>query len=1022
MNRSRFALCSTTALTAALVATPAAAQDATQVPPPNPAATAQQSPADPQPNADAPQSPAATAGTSDNPIVVTGLRRALQSARNIKRNSDQVVDAIVAEDIGKLPDITVSDTAARIPGIQVERARGEAGRVLLRGFDNTYYPTTYNGREIFTAEARSVSLGDFPSNAIAAIEAFKTSTANLIEPGIAGLINVRSRRPFDFKGLEVAGSVWGTYPLDSRDLTPNGTVLVSDRWRVGDGEMGALINFSYTKLHYRDSIRRYHFNPVAGLAGGTALDWPQLQINEGVRTRPSINGAWQWRPSPDLELYAEGLWQGYRDDVSDRELDFPLWGAGGGDYSNVQLDDQGHVVSGTVTNPGACCSGTDLLGDLNSFPVGFQGATKRRTNTYQFAVGGSYNAGPLRISADLARTSSTFKLQTESVDFLIPTHNYTVDWNNGEPGGSGPTFDISGLDFSDPANYNYRGFFEDRQRPHGDDWQGRLDFEYSPAGFLGDSKIQWGVRYVDRTASDYDAQHYSFAGTLGIPISDVPLDYVLYPSGFRYDDTGTSPTQWIGPSFDSVWSNISQLRQFDVDLGIPGDTNEPAINPATQFRINEKSLAGYGQLNFKFNAGDTSFDGILGLRAVRTKEDMHGFSVYSPDGLPQVVTPVDYRKSYWDWLPNANLNVRFARDFQLRLAATRTRTRPTFQQLNPAQVLDAPPSPGCTPDASHNCYRTGHGGNPYLDPLTSNNFDASLEYYFSSSGFASVGAFHRDMKGFVLTRTSVYPDVDPVSGQQFQITGPVNSEKATINGVEAQVRTFLDFGGLPRWLRSFGIEANVTYIDAKADFALFCDPNPATGTDACTPSTAPGHDYPNATVRSLQIPDVSKWTANLVGMYENGPLSLRLAYNWRGAYPEGSLDQRTNLTLQGHAHPAPRLDFSSSYTVNDNLTVFADWTNILRNKPFTSDLVQVNYNAGVPTTVGEFPMFAGYNESVLSAGIRFRFGHDASPPPPPAQMVLPPPPPAAEPAPVVEEPVAPPPPPPPPEASGERGQ
>src|SRR5205085_4887645 len=199
MRRVQFGLLSTTALTVtAFTAAPAAAQS-----PPNPAATAQQNPAQPAQNADAPQSPAAAAGTSDNAIVVTGLRRALQSARNVKRNSDQIVDAIVASDIGKLPDIAVSDTAARIPGIQVTRERGEADRVLLRGLDRNFYTTTYNSRDIFTAETRSVALQDFPSGAIAALEAFKTSTANLIEPGIAGLVNVRSRRPFDFKGFEI---------------------------------------------------------------------------------------------------------------------------------------------------------------------------------------------------------------------------------------------------------------------------------------------------------------------------------------------------------------------------------------------------------------------------------------------------------------------------------------------------------------------------------------------------------------------------------------------------------------------------------------------------------------------------------------------------------------------------------------------------------------------------------------------------------------------------------------------------
>lgn len=201
MRRLLLALWSTSAVAAIVASSSAAAQ------------TAQQSPAEPAQNADAPQSPATTAGsTDDNAIVVTGMRRSLQSARNVKRNSDQIVDAIVAADIGKLPDIAVSDTAARIPGVQVTRERGEADRVLVRGLDRTYYTTTYNGREIFTAETRSVALQDFPSGAIAAVEAFKTSTANLIEPGIAGLVNVRSRRPFDFKGFELDGSFWELHP------------------------------------------------------------------------------------------------------------------------------------------------------------------------------------------------------------------------------------------------------------------------------------------------------------------------------------------------------------------------------------------------------------------------------------------------------------------------------------------------------------------------------------------------------------------------------------------------------------------------------------------------------------------------------------------------------------------------------------------------------------------------------------------------------------------------------------------
>src|SRR5687768_3513723 len=235
MRLKTLVLCSSSAAILAIAGTPALAQS-DPVNPPDPTVEAQESPADPE--AGSPQTDDAVETTTDaegeNEIVVTGLRRSLQSAQNIKRNSEQIVDAIVAEDIGKLPDLAVSDTAARIPGVQVERGGGEAGRVLVRGLPD--FTTTYNGREIFTAETRTVALQDFPSGAIGAIEVFKTSTASLVEPGLAGLVNVRSRRPFDFNdGLEIAGSVWGLYTYQADEITPNGNILVTDRWDVGDG-------------------------------------------------------------------------------------------------------------------------------------------------------------------------------------------------------------------------------------------------------------------------------------------------------------------------------------------------------------------------------------------------------------------------------------------------------------------------------------------------------------------------------------------------------------------------------------------------------------------------------------------------------------------------------------------------------------------------------------------------------------------------------------------------------------------
>lgn len=943
MRLKTCALCSTSLALVLFSATPAFGQ--TEPAAPAGSAQAQESPNDP------PQGPAPAA--DEESIVVTGLRRSLQSSQNIKRNSEQIVDAIVAEDIGKLPDITVSDTAARIPGIQVERRGGEASNVLLRGLDEEFYTTTYNGREIFTAETRSVALQDFPAGAIAAVEAFKTSTANLVEPGLAGLINVRSRRPFDFQGLEIAGSLWGNYPEESKDFEPNFNLLVSNRWQAGDGEIGALINISYTRMHFQDSIRRHGFF-IAGLAGARSPDWPEIQYAESERWRPSVNGALQWRPSPGLEFYVEGLWQGYRENQMDRMFAQPLWG-GGDRYTDIVLDGD-RIVSGRVDRPG---------GPFEAW--GFQGATKRRTNTYQFAAGGSYDTGALRVSADIARSDTQFDLRTESVDYEINNNNYAVEWFTGRRGDDGPTFQLIGFDPTNVANYNYRGFYEDHLTAKGDDWQARLDFEYEPAGITFLRKIEWGVRYVSRDASAERGDFYwnltargggpgnyccgSMLGTNApVPITAVPLDYRLFSPGFSGDDNAPFPRNWLAPTFGSVWNNLEALRQFNIGLTGAGSVDGPAVNPARTFNINEKAYAAYAQLNYAFTLGTTEVNGVIGLRAVRTKEDILGTRAVA-GGLE----PIDFQNSYTDWLPNVNANIRFSPDWQLRLAATETRTRPTFQQLNPALVLNAPP--GCSPGAS-DCVRRGTGGNPFLRPLQSRNYDASLEYYFSRTGFASAAIFRRDMRGFIANSAVQFPDPDE-NGLPIIVTGPVNTNKGRIQGVELQFSSFFDFDGVPSWLRAFGLQANATYIDAKADYSIFPE------------------DHAAHIVRRLRIPDVSKWTYNVIGMYENAGLTARLAYNLRTGYPEGALAERdvhlpNPFTLQGHGRRRGRLDWSSSYAINDNLTVFLDWLNILKN-PFKSDIVRVNYNASGVAGSEAFPMVYRLDERIVSGGVRFRF-------------------------------------------------
>ncbi len=864
-------------------------------------------------------------------IVVTGIRQSLQSSQNLKRNSDQIVDAIVAEDIGKLPDIAVSDTAARIVGVQVDRSGGEASRVLVRGLPD--FNTSYNGREIFTAETRQVALQDFPSGSIGAIEVFKASTADLIEPGLAGLINVRSRRPFDFDGFEVAGSAWGLYTYQADKITPNGNLLITDRWDTGIGEIGVLVGGSYTQLKYKDSTRsNTDFIADPTLPGGQRIRLPDIQrVTYGVgdRARPSGNFAIQWRPSPGLEFYAEGLYQGFRNKVSDREMSVPLYG---GTFSNLTFRDGTNLVeSGTVTG--------------SRRAEGFQGATYNKTDTYQFAIGGSYVNEGLKITADLARTDSTFTGSTASVDYHLTSASnvdFSLDSNLDEGGAS---FNITNIDLTNPANYRFRGFYEEAQQAKGKDWQARLDVSYETGvDFL--KKVEAGFRFTDRDAHRQFGNRYwnflvnDFSPT---PISAVPLTYELFDRGFRGVDAGV-PATWFSPTYQSVRDNLAELRAFSIanSAGQPGNasTGTVAPDPFQTYTANEKTYAGYGQIRYEIG-GDSGLrlDGVIGMRVVSTVDQINGTS-----NLNNAITPVNVTREYWDWLPNASARLRFNDQLALRLSATKTRTRPTFSQLNPSATFGPPGS--CTPPTGSSdpyaCALVGNGGNPYLNPFTSNNYDASLEYYFAPTSFASAAVFRRDLNGFIQPSQTRY--IDPTLGPVI-INGSVNAGKGRIDGAEAQFQTFFDVLGLGSWAKSFGIQANVTYLDAKTDQV----------------GTASG------TYIRDRIVGVSKWAYNLAGIYENAGLSLRLSYNYRSDYL-ATLQGRGDDLYREYVDPIGRLDFSGSYDVLKNLTVFADWTNIL-NKPFTSHLTSAR--AGAPEA--SYPRGVRYEEMTVSTGIRFRF-------------------------------------------------
>ncbi|HTG37865.1 TonB-dependent receptor [Sphingomonas sp.] len=877
--------------------------------------------------------------TDSGDIVVTAIQRSLESAQAIKQDSDEIVDSVVAEDIGRLPDVTASESLARITGVQVERNGGTAQAVRIRGLPDL--TTTYNGREVFTAEGRFVALQDFPANTIARIDVYKSASANLLEPGLAGLVDVRSRKPLDFKGDRIAGGVTGLHFHQSQQTGVEANLLISKRWSTGIGEIGFLVEGAYAEVKFRDSARNVaqailNRTNVPGFTG-QALRIPQFvntDYTNANRWRPNAAAAFQWRPSPQLEFYLDGLFQGYRSSGEGRN------------YQVVSGD--AAVLSNVVLIPGTnqIKSATATGGGL---PIGGQGAADQTTNTYQGGGGFNWRDGPLRITGDAAYTESTFINENFRMNFtntLAPTRNFDFDTDQGVGGG---TVSLVDFDLFNPALYRWTNLAETGSRSFGKSVQARLDVDYKLDRF-GISNLQAGLRFADR-----DANSYSYNRTTQAPpgqlFSLLPLEYETTPAGFRNDQAHSIRT-FLVPTRDSLVENADLLRSM---VGLqPGklDYVEP------EYTSNEKTYTSYVQARYDFDIG-VPIDGLIGLRATRTEATINGTTRSTvgtgPDAVT-TITPITRTSSYDDYLPNVSTRVRFSRDLQLRLAYTKTRTRPGFGQLNPTLTIGAPPQI-CTVDPANpdsgpdnpGCVRSASSGNPDLQPIESNNYDASLEYYFSRSGSITAGVFRKDLQGFI---NNFQTEVTDAEFGRLLVSRPENGGAGRIDGVEAGARTFFRAPWLPTWLGNFGAMVNYTYLDATSELA----PSLA--------ETLPGQQ---------RIAGVSKHLVNLSGFFETRNVSTRLSYNYRSDFVTGYgrvNDPALGANVLGPTLPIIErgrgtLDLAATLTPIENITLTFNATNLLgtavRNSRQFNALDQV------------YPFQTRFLESVYRLGIRFRF-------------------------------------------------
>lgn len=820
-------------------------------------------------------------------FVVTGLRGSLASAADIKQSKLELVDSIVASDIDKLPDINASYALSRVPGVQLAHTfsgLGGNGAVTIRGLNQI--TNTLDGRQVITPGGiangtagvgvgqRTFDYSQIPSALIAGIDVYKTAAANQLDGGLGGLVDVRMRKPFDFADGFGGGATAGTtYSTLRGEQKQNYNVFANASAKTAIGKVGVLVALSDITTPWREDAIGIG-NPVASTTAVTGST--TALIASGYNTNSSYgefktqgyNAVLEWEPNEHWQFYA-----GYNPNK----------------WRNIQDTAQfttglsaANVVAGSATlfsgSPTAVRTAT--FANVTGTAYGFIRDLQNKLEMTSF--GGRYKAGDLTVKFDANRYTSSNRFYNNLVfaSVNIPSLTYNLE-------GEIPSVQIGGVSLQDPSVYrlnqvNYRLFPSNTEGR-----AARLDGEYNlKKGFL--SKLTAGFRYSTTTSDNYPTG--LFLGSYTIPSTANLLSQypgLWGPSPIQDFYTGYSQPQI--PSY--LTGSTALMRDANAFYKAYGATNTPdtsaTVNRLSLFDIEETTTAFYVMPQFSGTVAGYLVEGNAGLRAVQTKEDTNGFK--GPNSASAV--PLNLKSSYWNYLPSFNARVRLNEHLYARAAVSKTITRPNFGSLSPSLTLNANPV--------NPALNSGSQGNPDLKPVKGTNFDLSLEYYFNKSDLVYLAGFRKEVKGFIAS----FSEQRTYDGVTYVISSSRNLNPATIQGFEAGFQQFFTF--LPQPFDGFGLQANFTYVDSS------------------TPTTVTG-----AGTVTTPLTNLSKRSYNLVAMYEKGPLSARLAYNYRSDFITGFAyfvnAGLLSQTMLGYAD----LDASLNYSITKNVQIAIQGVNL----------------------------------------------------------------------------------------------
>lgn len=788
-------------------------------------------------------------------VVVTGIRRGIEAAIDTKRNSTSIVEAVSAEDIGKLPDVSIAESIARLPGLAAQRVAGRAQVISVRGLSPDFATTLLNGRELVsTGDNRSVEFDQYPSELIAGVTVYKTPDAALVGQGLSGTLDMQTVRPLNFSEPVVALSA--RYQRNSLGDAANvdaygNRINASYIGQNADRTFGFSIGYSHSDTPIQENqvglYEPWKNDARPGLPAGTfASDGIKALRRTGDTERDGVLATLQYRPSNDwtsiLDLFYSKAEQ--VDTANQWEMNTQYNGSFPCNpdcvYSNVSVNGNGTFTGGTLTGV---------------YPLVRGMYNKREDEIRALGWSNEFNLGAVRITTDASYSKAERdELNLENNTQLVPSPQYdtvALTYRSDDFSRMVPT-----LNYSDPTRLFLRNTIYGSgygKVPRVEDQLASFKVAASlpaPAATPWIADFDVGINHADREKSKRQPEGNINVGPQGDTAIAPDLQYGLVD--LRFAGIGFIPS-WNVPAAVARYMTFNPVE--DLDYLIP-----------KAWTVEEKITTGYARANLDAQWGSVPVRGNIGVQIQRVDQSSSAnyFDRSRPAGSQ--VLPFEDGKTYTDVLPSMNLAFELPAEQTLRVGLAEQVARPRVDQLRASfefGVNTATGRPG------------GSGGNPQLDPWRAYAFDVSYEKYFGNKAYVAAAYFYKDLRTYIYTQTRddydfsefVASYVPPPGTQPAQdigdFTAPQNGKGGRLQGLELTASLPLDLFFEP--LAGFGVVASASFNDSNIQIR---DPESA--------SSVGGGD--------ISLPGLSDRVYNLTAYFERNGFEARVSQRRRSDY------------------------------------------------------------------------------------------------------------------------------------------